>query len=606
MATLDSNEMSATLKQGLQYKQKQNKLKNKYRHKHAVSGASGQLLHKDGIEGFSQNTSSVEQTKQILQKTRMSPAQIQEIQQLQNTFNSLVNQLNVAQNQLGTATDQYIGLDAAATLQNVKVTSLNSNPTSTYIGDYMQGSGSASGLTTVNGGQNYTYNTCQTVAASVPNTPNFALQNVNSSGKANCAIGTAASGSLQQSNKAVRYTRGADGFIYGGVNTNAIYSAPNAQYVGTFWDMGQITGQRSMSNMAPGGQSYTYAQCMKYAADNNYPLFGLQYTNGQVAQCFTSNNWTQTTQGGNANNQSIGPDGYTYGGGWSNSVYYINPSQVNSSGYQGSYNDNQPNKVMNPLGGGGQTFTYATCQAAAQKLGSPYFALQNYNPSTGKAMCLVNNNWAQMTQYGPATTSVKESDGKQYGTQGINSVYSLNQMGIQANMGKVGYLDEYSQLSPYPASMINANGSINNSPSCSKTINEIDSLQWQKYSSSGNQMTPTTACGLKKAVAPSMQTVNGIKAQLSQVAAELVQKLTTLEINNVDLDIQIGTNVDNLAVDLGLYKSIANKYANINIKNINGITNESNTRTLQENYTVILWTVLAITLIAITIHFIRR
>lgn len=594
MTTIDSNEMSVTLKQGLQFKQKQNKLKKTK--PTYVKAVSESILGKSITEGFSQsNDSPVTQTKQVLAKTHMTTTQKQEIQQLQNTFNSLVNQLNNAQKQLGTATDQYIGIDAESTLQNIKVTSLNSNPTSTYIGDFTT---AGSALTTLPGGQTFTYASCQAAAAALPNNNAFSLQNVNSSGKAICSTGANTS-SFKKSNKATRCQQQSDGFIYGNVNTNAIYSAPDAQYIGTYVDQ----GNRAMTNMAPG--LYTYAQCMKYAADNDYTYFGLQDAGGGVAQCFTSNSWQQSTQYGPAYNQTIGSDGYTYGGAWSNSIYQIAPSQVNASGYVGCYNDNQPNNVMNPLPGG-QSYTYASCQATAAQMDSPYFALQNYNPSTQQAQCMVNDNWTQMTEYGPATTSVKESDGKQYGTQDISSVYSLNQMGIQSNMGKVGYLDEYSQLSPYPNSMINTDGTINNSPSCTQSINEIDSIQWSKYLSSGNQMTPTTACGIKKAIASNMQTVNGIKVQLSQVATQLVQKITTLEINNVDMDIQMGTNMDNLAINLKLYKSIANKYGNINIKNMNGIADDSNIRTLQENYSVILWTVIAIVCIIIAIHFIRR
>ena len=85
MTTIDSNEMSVTLKQGLQFKQKQNKLKKTK--PTYVKAVSESILGKSITEGFSQsNDSPVTQTKQVLAKTHMTTTQKQEIQQLQNTI----------------------------------------------------------------------------------------------------------------------------------------------------------------------------------------------------------------------------------------------------------------------------------------------------------------------------------------------------------------------------------------------------------------------------------------------------------------------------------------------------------------------------------------
>jgi len=53
-------------------------------------------------------------------------------------------------------------------------------------------------------------------------------------------------------------------------------------------------------------------------------------------------------------------------------------------------------------------------------------------------------------------TCEKKNDGYSYGTPWVNSVYELDRIGIPSNMGKVGYINENTELSEYPSSMLKA------------------------------------------------------------------------------------------------------------------------------------------------------
>jgi hypothetical protein len=624
-----NNEISATLRQGLQFKKYQDKIAHNLEKK---MKKGGNILGREGITNMlgQEDSSVMTQTIHVLNKTEISQSQLQELQQLQTTFNSLLEQLQTAELQLGTTTKKYV--DSIEDNVNVKVTTLVENPTSTYIGDfnavnpatasnsatnpaymsianfamnpmYRSTANSAmnpvstanSAMATQPGGAIYTYESCQATALK-NNSQLFALQNVNvDTSQSECALGMANSNALVYG-KAARCSQQADGFVYGNGNTNAIYSTPDALYVGTFGD----NPDRAMATMAPG--YFTYESCKNYAIANKYQFFGLQdfSSSTQTSQCFVNNSWKSASQYGGTNNYSVGRDGYNYGGGWANAIYQIGTP---TAAYIGCYNDLQPNEVMNSLGTG---YTFASCQAKAVSNGSPYFALQSFNPSSKTATCMVNDNMTQMKSQGIAQTSVTLPDGKKYGETNINSIYSLNQMGIQANMNKVGYIDENSQLSEYPASMISMDGTINNSPSCTKTITDIDSMKWSNYTKSSNQMSPTTACGLKKALAPNTLSVDNIRTQLVSVADQLIQQLTSLESSTVDLNAQMGIDKNVLDQNLELYRSISRQYKNVNMDNINGIMNDSDIRVLQQNYSYILWSILAIAIIAILINLIRR
>jgi hypothetical protein len=93
---------------------------------------------------------------------------------------------------------------------------------------------------------------------------------------------------------------------------------------------------------------------------------------------------------------------------------------------------------------------------------------------------------------------------------------------------------------------------------------------------------------------------------LVSVADQLIQKITSLESSTIDLNAQMGIDKNVLGQNLELYRSISQQYKNVNMDNINGIMNDSDIRVLQQNYSYILWSILAIAIIIILINLIRR
>ena len=81
-----------------------------------------------------------------------------------------------------------------------------------------------------------------------------------------------------------------------------------------------------------GSQQYDNSQCQQAAQQNGYAYYGLQNSkSGTNAQCFLSNDLSQTTKYGTATNCTKLSDGSWSGGGWSNAVY--NTTNPESSYY---------------------------------------------------------------------------------------------------------------------------------------------------------------------------------------------------------------------------------------------------------------------------------
>lgn len=102
-------------------------------------------------------------------------------------------------------------------------------------------------------------------------------------------------------------------------------------------------------------------------------------------------------------NQSVGNEG--------TNVYVSNLSNAPNSNYVGCYSDNESTPLMqfvnenpttNPNGG---TYTYKTCQDAANEGGYKYFGLQNVNPSTSTGFCTVGNDKTKASSLGESFTS---------------------------------------------------------------------------------------------------------------------------------------------------------------------------------------------------------
>ena len=360
-----------------------------------------------------------------------------------------------------------------------------------------------------------------------------------------------------------------------------------------------------------------------------------------------------------------------------------------SSTYLGNFNDNSASRAMNLLSQG-QVYTYETCQKAAADYGYTYFAVQDGN--AGTSQCFVSNNLTQAEEYGTANSSVAVASatigGKQYGTSGVNAVYQLTQTGQNTeSVGQMGYVDENSNLSVYPTSMLGqgteyvtlansnlpgganiagdpvttitsesqcksacnstdscngyvwggsgscwlqsgknlqqniatgniglANGAITsfqipsilNSSSCTKDVVKIDSIQWDNYVQNSQDMTPDTTCGLATQIAPELASVDALEGQLNAVSAKIIAQTSALLKLNSDGSKQIKINDLTLNENLQKYTELNAQFDNTKNKNISGIVSDSNIQIIQNNYSYILWSILAIIAIIITIKLMKK
>ena len=146
---------------------------------------------------------------------------------------------------------------------------------------------------------------------------------------------------------------------------------------------------------------------------------------------------------------------------------------------------------------------------------------------------------------------------------------------------------------------------INSSPSCSKNIVPIDSVQWEKYTKSSNQMSPSTLCGLAKTLQPNSQQLNLLKGQLLTLAEQIIQKTNTFKQQSKQINNQTTIDSGILNDNLEKYKEIIKKFGS-STANINGILSDSNIKVLQNNYNFIFWSILAVVLLIIVAVIVSR
>ena len=261
-----------------------------------------------------------------------------------------------------------------------------------------------------------------------------------------------------------------DGLMYGGGWQNAMYDTQTGSFLGIYGD----SGDRAAKHLAGGrdnNNTNNYFRCRKYAMDNNYKYFGLQYinTDNGTAECWTTNDDSPTTgykkygrqdnipgsfQGIGASDPNLNPVGYTnpvYGGGWQNAVYAVDYQNGNPDSYLGCYNYNQnsPQATMTNLA----DYTNAKdCIARAQAGGYKYYALGSPN-EYGNAACLGTNNPTDFQQNGNYSTVLTNKNGDKVGNYNYFSTYTLNTgtpfLPTNNLIGTAGFVESSGTLSRY-------------------------------------------------------------------------------------------------------------------------------------------------------------
>jgi hypothetical protein len=179
----------------------------------------------------------------------------------------------------------------------------------------------------------------------------------------------------------------------------------------------------------------------------------------------------------------------------------------------------------------------------------------------------------------------------------------------------------------YPKTLTNLPGGIfgtkipevklSGSKTCSNKIVNVDTVQFDNYIK-GSPMTPTTQCNAPIVGDQDRLAFDNIKSQLITLGNDIVSNTEKLysEDNNIFAKLnmneeQFKKNIENYKqTNIKIQKELNLQDNNIegmqNLNDINGMLNDSDLRVLQENYSYIMWSIVAIGLLTITINTLKK
>ena len=148
---------------------------------------------------------------------------------------------------------------------------------------------------------------------------------------------------------------------------------------------------------------------------------------------------------------------------------------------------------------------------------------------------------------------------------------------------------------------------------CSNETTNIDSVTYNNYIK-GDNMTPDTKCNTQVVNNENKDKLNSIKEHLNILGEKIVTQLKNMNSEKNQNQKKIDENSEKFNNDLRAYSKIMNKIENNNLESnniegmqtlkysdITGVYNNSQLFVNQENYSYLLWGVLAIGVAAITI-----
>jgi len=201
------------------------------------------------------------------------------------------------------------------------------------------------------------------------------------------------------------------------VYVSQILENPTSTYQGVYNSVSP-SGEKAMYTFS---DNYTFKTCQEQALIWKNQFFALENVNPSTnsGQCSISGSLTDATKyGEKISSCSQGKDGYLYGGSMVNAVYRVPDAE-----YVGTFNDS-PNRAMELLNGGSQTYSYDSCKKAAADGGYPFFALQD-GAMNGNAQCAVSKDYSTATGQGTSTNFFTAKDGHIYGGPWANSLYQI-------------------------------------------------------------------------------------------------------------------------------------------------------------------------------------
>ena len=463
---LSTNGLSATLRQGLQFKKYQNKIIATTKNSNTYT-----QLEKNSNsvkEGFTnvlsqQSSDAVQQTKQVLSASQISQNEISELENLQTTFNSLLEQFKSTQSQLSSTTKTYVDVtNQPANLQG-KLTNVRVNSVLnilSYLGLWNDNPDAPAMDMLYNRG--FTFNECKQAAMDTGK-KYFGLENITGTGdstKAYCSTSNDLTAAQKYGEYKPLCSLGSDQNMYAS-NDSTIAFYSNGQfggYYGCFKDDSD-PNKKAMIASGPNMASYTPVNVCGPRGMGPWGNFGSGSidANGASWIWYTPNAQNDAPYNLNApmtliynffyngstyvnaivngacdnfalvylNGQLIGD----FDGGWSDATIqsfpitiapgnnYISAGVQNLGGPAGfilSVQDPQKNFLFSTnadwkytnisptlLIPNGQNYSVDTCKKYSEDAGYGLFGLQN--GGEGSSTCFVGNDYNDATKYGAST-----------------------------------------------------------------------------------------------------------------------------------------------------------------------------------------------------------
>jgi hypothetical protein len=483
-----------------------------------------------------------------------------------------------------------------------------------------------------------------------------------------------------------------------------IFSTPSQEpvnYMGCYGDK----KTRAMTVHDKGSYKYNNASCRQAAEESGSTYYGLQNSrNGKNAQCMLSNDLSKVKQYGKASNCVKINDGSYSGSWWSNSVYSLDPDQLNNyylyvqdDGnlciYRGSGPDDNQGGVWCSETNGKQQKPNPQYESKNGKYGKQWIAAGStlaagdFVGSADGSTYLIMQGDGNLVLY----TSTNEincktmKDTNTGGGAGANAVYRLSETGMPSNMNKLSYVGDNSELYSYPSSSIGldntykeilnfdsagydlqgsaysgttldsckstcnsnpdchgfvftpsngacypkdkgmypngvkqANSSanlyvrnskpVNTAPGLSNVVNSVDSVKYQKYNSSGKVV--GGSYGVASATHIQKQELEQLQSKLDFLTKRMIDTTGVLGSRENAVNERISANIRGVegfqsSGYLTQLKDTRKKIVRFS-ENVDNILDDSNIVFTQQNYSYLLWSVLAIGTVLISINVVRK
>ena len=134
------------------------------------------------------------------------------------------------------------------------------------------------------------------------------------------------------------------------------------------------------------------------------------------------------------------------------------------------------------------------------------------------------------------------------------------------------------------------------------TIVNVDSVSYQNYNNSGSQV--GGSYGISNINSTQKQELDQLQTRLDQISQQLVDDTGKITTNNTTVGTQSANNVNGLQDFLNDYNTTNQKIEQID--SVDNILNDSDIKVLQENYTYLFWSILAVGTVLVTMNIAKK